>query len=206
MDRKQYWEGIYSKKPADEVSWFQKHANRSLDLIHSTGLGKDAAIIDVGGGASTLVDDLVAEGYTDVTVLDLSVAALNVAKVRLGERERTVHWMSEDITRAAFRMHSLDIWHDRAVFHFLTDPSDRRAYVERVMWAVRPGGHVIIATFGENGPTMCSGLPVVRYNAGSLHDEFGGGFVLLKHEEEIHHTPAGKSQQFIYCYCRVAQS
>jgi SAM-dependent methyltransferase len=206
MDRKRYWDGIYSRKPAREVSWFQKHANRSLNLIHSTGLGKNASIIDVGGGASTLVDDLVTEGYTDVTVLDLSGIALDVAKERLGKRERTVHWVCGDITSTSFRMHELDIWHDRAVFHFLTDPVDRRAYVEQVMWAVRPGGHVIVATFGENGPTSCSGLPVVRYNSETLHDEFGGAFVLQEHEEEIHHTPAGNSQQFVYCYCRVVQS
>jgi SAM-dependent methyltransferase len=206
MDRNRYWDGIYSKKSAQEVSWFQEHANRSLNLIHNTGLGKDAAVIDVGGGASTLVDDLVTEGYEDVTVLDLSAAALDVARGRLGEREHAVHWICGDITRVSFPMHGFDIWHDRAVFHFLTDPADRRAYVEQVIGAVRPGGHVIVATFGENGPTMCSGLPVVRYNPESLHDEFGGGFILLKHEEEIHHTPAGKSQQFIYCYCRVVHS
>jgi SAM-dependent methyltransferase len=206
MDRKQYWEGIYSKKAPEEVSWFQEHANRSLDLIRRTGFGKDVAIIDVGGGASTLVDDLVTEGYTNVTVLDVSAAALDVARGRLGGLEQTVHWMCGDITRASFPMHSLDIWHDRAVFHFLTDPVDRRAYVEQVVWSVRPGGYVIVATFGEHGPTTCSGLPVVRYNAESLHSEFGGTFVLLEHEEEIHHTPAGKSQQFIYCCCRVVQS
>ena len=206
MDRKLYWEGVYSKKPVKEVSWFQEHADRSLKLIHDTGLGKDAAIIDVGGGASTLVDDLVCEGYTDVTVLDLSSVALDVAKRRLGRRADAVHWMCGDITRVTFPVHSLDIWHDRAVFHFLTDPADRRAYVEQVIRAVRPGGHVIVATFGENGPATCSGLPVMRYNPESLHDEFGGGFVLVEHQKEAHHTPAGKTQQFIYCYCRVAQN
>ncbi|GAB5604797.1 class I SAM-dependent methyltransferase [Sideroxyarcus sp. TK5] len=202
MDRKQYWEGVYSTKSPQEVSWFQKHADISLKLIHDAGLGKDAAIIDVGGGASTLVDDLVNEGYTDITILDLSSAALDVAKRRLGKSADTVHWMCGDITRANFPTHCLDVWHDRAVFHFLTDPADRQAYIDLVMRAIRPGGHVIVATFGENGPTQCSGLPVMRYNPESLHNEFGGGFVLVEHQEEVHHTPAGKTQQFIYCYCR----
>ena len=148
------------------------------------------------------MDDLVNEGYTDVTILDLSSTALDVAKRRLGKSADSVHWLCSDITRADFPKHSLDIWHDRAVFHFLTDPTDRQAYVEQVMRAVRPGGHVIVATFGENGPTQCSGLPVVRYNPESLHDAFGGGFNLIEHKEEIHHTPAGKTQQFVYCYCR----
>ncbi len=206
MDRKQHWENIYSMKSAKDMSWFQEHADISLKLIHDTGLGKGAAIIDVGAGASTLVDDLVNEGYTDVTVVDLSEAALEVAQRRMGKAAEAVHWRCGDITRLAFPTNRFDIWHDRAVFHFLTDPADRQAYVEQVIRAVRPGGHVIVASFGENGPTTCSGLPVVRYSPESLHHEFGGHFVLVQHEEEVHHTPAGKTQQFIYCYCRVAQS
>jgi ubiquinone/menaquinone biosynthesis C-methylase UbiE len=206
MDRKEHWENIYAKKPANAVSWFQEHAAISLKLIQNTGLGKNAAVVDVGGGASTLVDDLLSEEYTDVTVLDLSSAALDVAKRRIGRRANAVRWICGDIARVSFPMHSLDIWHDRAVFHFLTDPTDRHAYVEQVVRAVRPGGHVIVATFGENGPTTCSGLPVVRYNPESLHGEFGGGFLLVDHVEEIHHTPAGKTQQFIYCYCRITQN
>lgn len=202
MDRKHHWEEVYTTKASDSVSWFQEHAEHSLRIIRHTGLGKEAAIIDVGGGASTLVDDLLADSHTDLTVLDLSAAALAVARQRLGARADSVHWIEGDILGAKFPLHRFDIWHDRAVFHFLTDPADRHAYVERVMRAVRPGGHVIVATFAEDGPEKCSGLPVMRYRPDSLHAEFGDAFVLLKHEEEAHHTPAGKVQQFVYCYCR----
>ena len=161
MNSKQHWEQVYATKSSDSVSWFQEHADQSLRLIHNTGLGKEAAIIDVGGGASTLVDDLSSEGFSDLTVLDLSGAALTVARQRLGKRADAVHWTEGDITRAEFPVHRFDIWHDRAVFHFLTTPADRQAYVERVMRSVRPGGHVIVATFAEDGPEKCSGLPVM---------------------------------------------
>ena len=202
MDRKQHWEQVYNSKPSDTVSWFQNHADQSLRLIRNTGLGKDAAIIDVGGGASTLVDDLLAEGYDDLTVLDLSSAALAVAKQRLVKHANCVHWVEGDVTRAEFPVHRFDIWHDRAVFHFLTDPADRQAYVDRVMRAVRPGGHVIVATFAEDWPDKCSCLPVMRYQPDTLHAEFGDAFLLVEHEKEAHHTPSGSVQQFVYCYCR----
>ena len=204
MDHKQHWEQIYSTKPSDAVSWFQDHADQSLRLIHNTRLGRNAAIIDVGAGASTLVDDLLAEGYTDLTVLDLSPAALMVAKQRLAQHAECVRWAEGDVTRAEFPVHRFDIWHDRAVFHFLTEPADRQAYVEQVVRSVRPGGHVIVATFAEDGPEKCSGLPVVRYQPESLHAEFGDAFLLVGHEKEAHHTPSGAVQQFVYCYCRKA--
>lgn len=202
MDRKQHWEQVYTTKASDAVSWFQEHADQSLRMLHNTGLGKNAAIIDVGGGTSTLVDDLVAEGYTDVTVIDLSSAALAVAKQRLGPHSNAVHWIEGDITQVEFPIHHFDIWHDRAVFHFLTDPADRNAYVAQVMNSVRPGGHVIVATFAEDGPEKCSGLYVMRYQPESLHAEFGDAFRLVNHAKEAHHTPFGTVQQFIYCYCR----
>ncbi len=202
MDHKQHWEQVYTSKASDSVSWFQEHADQSLRLIHGTGLGREAAIIDVGGGASRLVDDLVAEGYTDLTVLDLSSAAMAVARQRLGKLAETVHWMEGDITCAEFPVHRFDIWHDRAVFHFLTDPADRHAYVEQVMRSVRPGGHVIVATFAEDGPEKCSGLPVMKYQPETLHAQFGDAFRLVAHEKEAHHTPSGAVQQFVYCYCR----
>ena len=202
MNRKEHWEHIYSTKSSDTVSWFQNHANQSLRLIHNTGLGKNATIIDVGGGASTLVDDLLSEGYSNLTVLDLSSAALAVAKQRLNKHADCVHWAEGDITRAELPVHHFDIWHDRAVFHFLTNPYDRHAYVEQVFRAVRPGGHVIIATFAEDGPDKCSGLPVMRYQPETLHAEFGDAFLLVEHEKEAHHTPTGVVQQFVYCYCR----
>jgi ubiquinone/menaquinone biosynthesis C-methylase UbiE len=175
---------------------------RSVRLIRDTGLGRDAVIIDVGGGASTLADDLLEEGYQKLSVLDLSGAALAESRRRLGAASESVRWMEADITQAVFEPHSFDIWHDRAVFHFLTTDHDRRAYVNQVLRALKPGGHVIMATFGTNGPTQCSGLPVVRYAPDGLHAEFGEAFTLLSHEEQMHHTPFGTNQQFIYCMCR----
>ena len=206
MQSKDHWERVYSTKATDAVSWFQPHADLSLDIIRSTRLGHDAGIIDVGGGASTLVDDLVANGYTDLTVLDLSGAALSAARKRLGSQESKVRWIEADITKADLPANRYNIWHDRAVFHFLTDPADRVAYVQTVLRSVKPGGHVIVATFGADGPLQCSGLPVMRYSADELHDQFGAAFQLLDHREEKHHTPSGAVQQFVYCYCRRTNS
>jgi ubiquinone/menaquinone biosynthesis C-methylase UbiE len=202
MQSKDHWERVYSTKATDAVSWFQPHADLSLDIIRSTGLGRDASIIDVGGGASTLVDDLVANGYNDLTVLDLSGAALNTARKRVGAQESKVRWIEADITKVDLSANRYDIWHDRAVFHFLTDPEDRAAYVRTVLRSVKPGAHVIVATFGEDGPLQCSGLPVMRYSADELHNQFGAAFQLLDHRKEEHHTPSGSVQQFVYCYCR----
>jgi SAM-dependent methyltransferase len=202
MPSKSHWEQVYASKAVDTVSWFQEHALTSLRLIESAGVGTGAAIVDVGGGASTLIDDLLARGYRNLTVLDLSATALAKARQRLGTRASSVNWIEADITRYRFPRHSVDVWHDRAVFHFLTAPEGRAAYVRSVLHAVKPGGLVIVATFSEGGPEQCSGLPVMRYDAESLHDEFGAPFSLLGHECEEHHTPAGKIQQFIYCYCR----
>lgn len=202
MHSKDHWEKVYSTKAADDVSWFQPHADMSMRLIHDGGLSKGAAIIDVGGGASTLVDDLLNEGYGNITVLDLSGAALETSRSRLGPQADGVQWMEADITHAEFEPHSLDLWHDRAVFHFLTSEADRAAYVHQVLRALKPGGHVIMATFGANGPMQCSGLPVMRYAPDELRAEFGEAFTMLAHEEEVHHTPFGTDQQFIYCLCR----
>lgn len=202
MHSKDHWEKVYSTKAADDVSWFQPHADMSMRLIHDSGLSKGAAIIDVGGGASTLVDDLLNEGNGNITVLDLSGAALETSRSRLGPQADGVQWMEADITHAEFEPHSLDLWHDRAVFHFLTSEADRAAYVHQVLRALKPGGHVIMATFGANGPMQCSGLPVMRYAPDELHAEFGEAFTMLAHEEEVHHTPFGTDQQFIYCLCR----
>lgn len=206
MPHKQHWEQVYTTRAADAVSWFQPHAELSLELIRSTGATQDAAIIDVGGGASTLADDLLAAGYRDLTVLDLSGAALLAARRRLGEQAGLVRWIEADITTVELPQRRYDIWHDRAVFHFLTDPAQRAAYVEMVLHAVKPGGHVIVATFAEDGPEQCSGLPVMRYRPDELHGQFGAAFTLLGHKKEAHHTPAGKVQQFVYCYCRRSLS
>ena len=202
MQSKEHWEKVYTTKAPDNVSWFQPHAETSMRLIHNAGLGRDAAIIDVGGGASTLVDDLLDDGYRALNVLDLSGAALDEIRRRLGVKGESVRWMEADITQAEFENDSFDIWHDRAVFHFLTTDEDRKAYVKQVLRALKPGGRVIMATSGSNGPTQCSGLPVMRYAPEELHSKFGEAFTLLAHEEQLHHTPFGTDQQFIYCMCR----
>lgn len=207
MHSKDHWEKVYSTKATDAVSWFQPHAGYSLSLINdAAGVGRDAAVIDVGGGASILVDDLLANGFTNVTVLDLSAAALAAARSRLGVRASEVRWIEADITKADLPASQYDVWHDRAVFHFLTSPEDRAAYVKAVFHSVRPGGHVIVATFAEDGPVQCSGLPVMRYCADELHAEFGDAFSLLNHRKEAHQTPSGTVQQFVYCYCRRVSS
>jgi ubiquinone/menaquinone biosynthesis C-methylase UbiE len=202
MQSKEHWEEVYRSKAATSVSWFQEHARQSVKLIRQTGVAEDAHVIDVGGGASTLVDDLMAAGFANVTVLDLSEAALSSAKARLGDRARDIQWLVGDVTRLELPVHAYDVWHDRAVFHFLTAVEERVAYVRSVLRSVKPGGHVIVATFAEDGPEKCSGLPVMRYSADALHAEFGARFTLLRHEREEHHTPFGTVQQFIYCMCR----
>ena len=202
MQSKEHWNRIYTTKASTNVSWFQQHANQSVELIRQAGVAKDAAIIDVGGGASTLVDDLLNEHYSHLIVLDLSEAALAVAQARLAGHAREVSWIAGDITQVELPVHAYDVWHDRAVFHFLTGAADREAYVRAVIRAVKPGGLVIVATFAEDGPDHCSGLPVMRYSADALHAEFGAPFTLLRQEREEHHTPAGATQKFIYCLCR----
>jgi 2-polyprenyl-3-methyl-5-hydroxy-6-metoxy-1,4-benzoquinol methylase len=202
MQSKDHWEQVYSTKAIDEVSWFQEHAALSLKLIRDARVPPSASIIDVGGGASTLVDDLLANGYLHVTVLDLSAAALAAAKARLGIWAVGVQWLEANIIEIELDSNTYDVWHDRAVFHFLTSAEERHAYVQAVLKAVKPGGLVIVATFAEDGPSKCSGLPVMRYDAEELHAEFGEPFVLLGHEKESHHTPGGNEQKFVYCFCR----
>ncbi|MFN3812679.1 MAG: class I SAM-dependent methyltransferase [Roseateles asaccharophilus] len=202
MQSKDHWEQVYTSKPEDGVSWFQEHARQSVELIARTGVSKDASVIDVGGGASTLVDDLLADGYRRLTVLDLSEAALAASRKRLGERASSVTWLAGDVTQHVFARHGYEVWHDRAVFHFLTSREERETYVAAVLRAVKPGGHVIVATFAEDGPEKCSGLPVMRYSPDGLHAEFGAPFTLLQQEREEHRTPFGTVQKFIYCLCR----
>jgi ubiquinone/menaquinone biosynthesis C-methylase UbiE len=204
MNSQDHWEKVYASKATDAVSWFQQHAQLSLELIAATGVGKSAAIIDVGGGASNLVDDLLALGYANLHVLDISAAALFATKHRLGTRAAEIKWLVADITRADFQAAYFDVWHDRAVFHFLVTPEERAAYIAIVLRSVKPGGHVIIATFAEDGPTQCSGLPVMRYSASSLQAEFGDSFSLLHQQKESHRTPTGVLQKFVYCYFRKA--
>lgn len=206
MDAKAHWETVYQTKAPTNVSWYSPHLERSMEIIRKLGLERSAHIIDVGAGESTLVDDLIAEGYLNLTVLDISQTALDVARERLGARAPSVAWKQADITAVELPVQKFDVWHDRAVFHFLTNPEHRLAYVRTVIRAVKPGGYVIVATFGPQGPEKCSGLNVMRYDAESLHDEFGKTFKLLDSLTEQHQTPFGTTQQFVYCYCKVEAS
>lgn len=203
MTNRAHWENVYQTKAVDEVSWYRPHLDVSLELIGHATPDRGSAVIDVGGGEATLVDDLVARGYSDVTVLDISQAAIGVAQARLGASAASVGWITGDITTVALEAARYDVWHDRAVFHFLTRADDRAAYVRQVARAVKLGGHVIVATFGPDGPEKCSGLDVVRYDAENLHGEFGPRFRLLDSVTELHETPWGAPQQFMYCFCRV---
>ncbi len=202
MEAKTHWENVYETKHSTEVSWFQEHPKLSLQFIERTGIDKTGSIIDVGGGASTLVDDLLDRGYQNITVLDISRAALQVAQERLGLRARAVNWLEADITQVQLAHNFYEIWHDRAVFHFLTRADDRKRYIEAVLRSVKTGGHVIVATFALDGPSRCSNLEVVRYDQDSLHDEFGDRFDLVHSTSKSHQTPFGTEQKFIYCYCR----
>ena len=203
MDPKSHWERIYGSRAPEQVSWYRAHLETSLALIERAAASKTAAIADVGGGESTLVDDLLARGYENVTVLDISHTAIDVTKARLGESAERVRWLVDDVTAVMLEHDAYDVWHDRAVFHFLTSAEHRCAYVENVARSVKPRGHVIVSTFGPEGPTRCSGLEVVRYDAESLHAQFGKRFRLVESSQELHQTPFGTSQQFLYCYCRV---
>jgi SAM-dependent methyltransferase len=190
-------------KAPETVSWYAPHLETSLALIERAALPRSASIIDVGGGASTLVDDLLLRGYKNLTVLAVSQTAIALTKGRLGLTAEQVRWLVADITEIELEPGAYDLWHDRAVFHFLTAKERRIAYVRQVTRSVKPGGHVIVSTFGPQGPTKCSGLDVVRYDAESLHREFGARFRLEESSTELHHTPLGTTQQFLYCYCRM---
>jgi len=203
MSSKTHWDRVYGTKAPEAVSWYRPHLERSLEFIERAARDRSAAIIDVGGGESTLVDDLLAKGYRNLTVLDVSPTAIRLTRQRLGRIARHVTWLTADITGATLPGRHYDIWHDRAVFHFLTTPGERLAYVRQVAHAMKPGGHVIVATFGPEGPDKCSGLDVVRYDADSLHEQFGSRFRLVDHATELHRTPFGTTQQFLYCYCAV---
>ena len=203
MDAKTHWEKVYTTKEPEAVSWYRAHLETSLALIERAAHSGSASIIDIGAGESTLVDDLLARGYENITVLDVSQTALDVTKKRLGALAEQIKWIVADITQAQLEPFAYDVWHDRAVFHFLTSIEQRAAYVRKVMKAVKPGGHVIVSTFGPDGPTKCSGLEVMRYDAESLHNEFGVRFRLVESSKELHNTPLGTTQQFLYCYCKV---
>jgi SAM-dependent methyltransferase len=196
--RRAHWDQVYGSKAIDQVSWYEPTPERSLALIRSTGIASSEPIIDVGGGASYLIDELLNAGFCDLTVLDISGEVLGSLRERLGERAAGVTLLQEDIT--AFRPpRRYAVWHDRAVFHFLTEPGDRRGYIHALREGLQPNGHAIIATFGPAGPERCSGLPVVRYDASSLTKELGNEFRLVDSSLVTHQTPWGAEQQFLYC-------
>jgi 2-polyprenyl-3-methyl-5-hydroxy-6-metoxy-1,4-benzoquinol methylase len=201
LGEQEHWEKLYATKAPNQVSWFRPHLETSIALIERAASRRSASIIDVGGGACSLVDDLIARGYRNIAVLDISQTAMDLAKKRLGAAGESIQWIHADVTQASLPAHSYDVWHDRAVFHFLTKPEHRLAYVRTVASAVRPGSAVIVSTFGPEGPEKCSGLDVLRYDAPSLHEEFGPRFRLVDSLKELHLTPFGTTQQFVYCYC-----
>jgi SAM-dependent methyltransferase len=196
MDRTSHWEDVYTTKQTDQVSWYQQHPETSLEMIAATG--KDSRILDVGGGSSFLVDHLLRRGFTQIGVLDISPTALANAQHRLGEKGRSVEWFVADVTRFN-SPHSWEIWHDRATFHFLTEEKDRQLYKARMEQALAPDGQAVIATFGVDGPTTCSKLNVCRYDPSSLAEIFSPVFEFVDHKIEMHRTPAGSLQQFLYC-------
>jgi len=195
FDRRAHWDDVYASKNEAEVSWFELTPRTSLDLIRQSGAQKETVIIDIGGGASRLADDLLGDGYQAVTVLDLSEKAFAIARARLGSRASQVHWIGADVTLWQ-PSQRYDLWHDRAAFHFLTAPEDRQAYVDRLTRAVLPGGQVIIGTFAPDGPDKCSGLPVIRYDADSLQTTLGSRFELEQTLPYDHPTPSGGLQRF----------
>ena len=198
MDKQQHWQSVYATKDAAHTSWFRPHLDESLRLLDALGLPKDAPIIDVGGGRATLVDDLLACGFGDISVLDLSAAALADARARLGARGEAVRWLAADATTAALPPAHYGLWHDRAVFHFFTAADDRARYVANAARSVRPHGHVIVGCFAPDGPERCSGLPVHRCDASALAEAFAPAFAIVRHSRELHATPTGAVQPFTY--------
>lgn len=197
MNRQEHWNQVYKTKALQEVSWYQRRPDLSLEFIALSGLSKDAGIIDIGGGASTLVDSLLNDGYTRIAVLDLSGIALNHSRTRLGARSGQVEWFEADVT--SFEPpHRFGLWHDRAAFHFLTAADDRHAYVATLRRTLQPGGTVVIASFALDGPPDCSGLQVMRYDEESILAELGAQFQLQEARREIHVTPWLSEQRFIY--------
>ena len=197
-DRQAHWENVYKHKSPDALSWYQAVPGLSLDLIHRARLPRYAAIIDVGAGASVLVDRLLADGYEDLTILEISRHALEIDKKRLGSLAAKINWIQSDVTEfAAARRYAL--WHDRAVFHFLTNKADQKKYVQALCDALIPGGQVIIATFAKDGPSRCSGLDIVRYDEETMAAALGEKFQLVDSQYEAHLTPMGSEQKFLYC-------
>jgi len=199
----EHWEQVYRTKAPEAMSWHAPHLETSLEWIERAAPDRAAAILDVGSGVATLAADLLARGYENLTVLDLARAAIEQARAelqsRMGEAADRVQWIVGDVTAMELPAAAFDLWHDRAVFHFLTRPEDRAAYVRQVERALRPGGQAVMATFGPNGPERCSGLPACRYDAEGLAGEFGADFALVRSAVVEHRTPWGAVQPFLYC-------
>jgi len=200
MNQKDHWEKVYSGKPSRKLGWYKPHLRTSLGWIEELSLSTDASIIDVGGGASTLVDDLLRAGYQSITVLDISEKALSLVRERLGERAELVTWLTGDITSVDLPSNQYELWHDRAALHFLTEPVQQRKYRDQLLKALKPGGHLVIGTFELEAPPKCSGLPVQRYSKDQLGDLLGAEFELVRHQNEQHVTPAGVAQMYLYCH------
>ena len=201
MDRQEHWENIYKTKKLTEVSWYEPIPETSLEFIKGMNLAKNAAIIDVGGGDSFLADFLLMEGYTNVSVLDISEEALNRVKKRLGERAEEIHWIVEDVTKFQPEQ-KYDLWHDRAAFHFLTEEDQVQQYLDILKNAVIPGGLVVIATFSEKGPTKCSGIEIKQYSINGLAELLSEDFEMVSCKNVSHETPSGAAQDFIFCSFR----
>jgi SAM-dependent methyltransferase len=204
MDVRSHWEQVHATKDPEQVSWFRPHLERSLELIERAAPDWLASIVDVGAGQSTLVDDLLGLGYENITVVEISQTALDASKKRVGQSGSKVQWICGDVTETVLPEASFDLWHDRAVFHFLTAAGRRRAYVDRVRRALKPGGSLIVSTFGPSGPERCSGLATMRYDASSLGSEFGDRFRLVESSLDLHETPSGAVQQFLCSWYRFS--
>ena len=199
MQRRDHWQEVYSTRPVDRLGWYKPCLDTSLDWIRDLDLPREVPLIDVGCGASTLVDDLLEEGFTAITALDISEKALDVVQRRLGEKANLVEWIAADVTEVELGPSTYELWHDRAVFHFLTDASDRERYRHQLETALRPGGHLVTGMFSPDAPPRCSGLPVRRYALDDLVAELGAGFELVRHRHELHITPGGVEQAYLYC-------
>jgi len=202
MDARKHWQDVYRSKPADRVGWYKPRLKTSLEWIRDLGVDRNAPIIDVGGGASTLIDDLLNDGHESISVLDISASALEQSKTRLAGRANLVTWLVGNITSIELPENHFELWHDRALFHFLTGTDEQERYRDKLLMALRPGGHLIIGTFAPEAPPKCSGLPVQRYDLELLADTLGAKLDLVRHHKELHITPGGVEQMYLYCEFR----
>lgn len=202
MSRREHWQEVYGSKPANRLGWYRPRLDTSLAWIRSLELETDAPVIDVGTGASTLAEDLLEEGFTAITLLDISDRALDAVRRRLGDKASAFSWIAADITEAELPSGAFRLWHDRAVFHFLTNPDDRACYRRQLDASLAAGGYLIIGVFAPDAPPRCSGLPVQRYALDALVDELGNNFELVRHRHELHVTPGGVEQAYLYCLFR----